>query len=343
MRDLKNKLTSSKNTKNIQNRRGKSFGYQVLGFGAGGSAGPPYEVDFLLLAGGGCGGNSASGSSTARGGGGAGGYRTTFGTSSGSGPSGGGASAESKILFQPGETITVTVGSGGSGASWPSFVGVGQNSSVEGNVQLSAVSSVGGGAGANLFQSSPAQPPVDGGSGGGGFTGGNAGGSGTANQGFDGGSVPYSNPNGYNCGGGGGAGAAGSDSSPSAGGTGVASSITASAVTRGGGGGGGAFARFTPGPTSGGSGGSGGGGNGSNGASPGTTTPNETPGSANTGGGGGGANGMAASTGASGGSGVVIIRLPTASYSGATTGSPTVTTSGTDTILTFTGTGTITG
>ena len=37
MRDLKNKLTSSKNTKNIQKRKGKSFGYQVLGFGAGGS------------------------------------------------------------------------------------------------------------------------------------------------------------------------------------------------------------------------------------------------------------------------------------------------------------------
>jgi hypothetical protein len=36
MRDIKNKLTSSKNTSNIQNRRGKSFGYQVLGFGAGG-------------------------------------------------------------------------------------------------------------------------------------------------------------------------------------------------------------------------------------------------------------------------------------------------------------------
>jgi len=35
MRDLKNKLTSSKNTKNIQTRKGKSFGYQVLGFGAG--------------------------------------------------------------------------------------------------------------------------------------------------------------------------------------------------------------------------------------------------------------------------------------------------------------------
>ena len=38
MRDLKNKLTSGKNTKNIKNRRGKSFGYQVLGFGAGGAA-----------------------------------------------------------------------------------------------------------------------------------------------------------------------------------------------------------------------------------------------------------------------------------------------------------------
>ena len=36
MRDLKNKLTSSKNSSNIQLRRGKSFGYQVLGFGAGG-------------------------------------------------------------------------------------------------------------------------------------------------------------------------------------------------------------------------------------------------------------------------------------------------------------------
>ena len=38
MRDLKNKLTSGKNTKNTQSRKGKSFGYQVLGFGSGGSA-----------------------------------------------------------------------------------------------------------------------------------------------------------------------------------------------------------------------------------------------------------------------------------------------------------------
>ena len=37
MRDLKNKLTSGKgSSKNTQSRKGKSFGYQVLGFGAGG-------------------------------------------------------------------------------------------------------------------------------------------------------------------------------------------------------------------------------------------------------------------------------------------------------------------
>jgi hypothetical protein len=35
--------------------------------------------------------------------------------------------------------------------------------------------------------------------------------------------------------------------------------------------------------------------------------------------------------------------MPTASYSGTTTGSPTVSTSGADTILTFTGSGSYTG
>ena len=38
MRDLKNKLTSGKNTKNTQGRKGKMFGYQVLGFGSGGAS-----------------------------------------------------------------------------------------------------------------------------------------------------------------------------------------------------------------------------------------------------------------------------------------------------------------
>ena len=63
-----------------------------------------------------------------------------------------------------------------------------------------------------------------------------------------------------------------------------------------------------------------------------------TPGSS---GGGGGAGGGTSTGGTgTGGSGVVILRLPTADYSGTTTGSPTVTTDGLDTILTYTGSGT---
>jgi hypothetical protein len=44
----------------------------------------------------------------------------------------------------------------------------------------------------------------------------------------------------------------------------------------------------------------------------------------------------------SGGSGVVILRMATANYSGTTTGSPTVTTSGSDTILEFNASGSYT-
>ena len=47
--------------------------------------------------------------------------------------------------------------------------------------------------------------------------------------------------------------------------------------------------------------------------------------------------------GGSGGSGVVILSIPTSSYSGTTTGSPTVTTSGSNTILKYTSSGTYTG
>jgi hypothetical protein len=57
---------------------------------------------------------------------------------------------------------------------------------------------------------------------------------------------------------------------------------------------------------------------------------------------GGGANADNTSTGLAGNGGVVILRMLTANYSGITTGSPTVTTDGTDTILTFTQSGTYT-
>lgn len=64
-------------------------------------------------------------------------------------------------------------------------------------------------------------------------------------------------------------------------------------------------------------------------------------GAANTGGGGGGLH-PCGNSGKTGGSGVCIIRVPTARYSGTTSGSPQVSTSGTDTILRFTGNGSYT-
>ena len=60
-----------KGSKNKLPSRGKMFGYQVLGFGAGGKVSPPIDVDYLVVAGGASGGSSS-------GGGGAGGYRTSF-------------------------------------------------------------------------------------------------------------------------------------------------------------------------------------------------------------------------------------------------------------------------
>ena len=66
-----------------------------------------------------------------------------------------------------------------------------------------------------------------------------------------------------------------------------------------------------------------------------------TAGTANTGGGGGGSRNDPY-LGGNGGSGVVILAIPTASYTGTKTGSPVVTTSGANTILTFNISGTYT-
>jgi hypothetical protein len=46
--------------------------------------------------------------------------------------------------------------------------------------------------------------------------------------------------------------------------------------------------------------------------------------------------------GGNGGSGVVILSIPSSRYSGVTTGSPTVTTSGSNTILTYNSSGSYT-
>ena len=175
---------------------------------------------------------------------------------------------------------------------------------------------------------------VPGGSGGGaGNNGGSASGAaGTSGQGFAGGNNVGASP--YPSGGGGGSsavGANGAGSASGAGGAGTASSITGSSVTYAGGGGG---ASTTQGASSG-AGGSGGGGAGGVGG-------NGTAGTANLGGGGGGASNGSTYNGGAGGSGVVILSVPTANYTGVTTGSPTVTTSGTSTIIKFTASGSYT-
>ena len=277
-----------------------------------------YSVDFLCIAGGG-GGGGGTGSNNA-GGGGAGGYRNSFSTET----SGGGGSSESTLTFNPETVYTITVGAGGTdgGASAPTN---GANSSISGT-GLSTITSTGGGAGGEDSTNGSS-----GGSGGGGGYNDTTGGAGTANQGFNGGNGVDTAPS-YNAGGGGGAGQAGSNGGVSGsgdGGNGLASSITGSSVSRAGGGGGGS--NQTPG-----SGGTGGGGDGSI-----SDTTDATNGSVNTGSGGGGAGGSR--TGGSGGKGVVIIRMATSNYSGTTTGSPTVTTDGSDTVIVFNDSGSITG
>jgi hypothetical protein len=283
----------------------------------------PYSVDFLVIAGGGGGGCRVSG------GGGAGGYRNSFSTET----SGGGGSSEASLSFVVGTVYTITVGAGGAGgASGAGSVGiVGSNSSISGT-GITTITSNGGGFGSGYNTGN--DNGGNGGSGGGGAYSAGSGGAGTANQGYNGGSYV----SGVSGGGGGGAGAVGSGSSTNGGngGAGLASSITGSSVTRAGGGGGSSNAGASTGGT---------GGGGAGGGQSGVTPVAGTAGTTNTGsgGGGGGDNGSIGAAGAAGGSGVVILRLPTASYSGTTTGSPTVTTSGSDTILVYNSSGTYTG
>ena len=313
MRDLKNNLTSGKNTSNIQSRKGKSFGYQVLGFGAGGggpafivatggtittvdtdykvhtftgpgtftvcaagNSGGSESVDYLVVAGGGAGQTNPSYGN----GGGAGGFRTSPGTASGS-------YSVSPLGASPAAAIIVTA------TGYPITVGAGSSADSPGNDSIAlGLTSEGGGAAASC---------TAGGSG--------SGGGGTGN------SPPVNPPQGQNGGpgnhaGGGGAGAAGLVSPGPLGGfggngsytninpaTGVADGPVTSARYYSGGGGGGypGGAPITP------SGGAGGGGVGGEGGVPGSA------GTANTGGGGGG-SGNSSPGGFTGGSGIVIIR-----------------------------------
>lgn len=265
-----------------------------------------YNSQYIVVAGGGAGG----GGSGRGGGGGAGGLLSGV------------------TSLTVGTSYTVTIGSGGTGAS--NTYGGNGNNSVFGS--FTATGGGGGGGGT----SSPNINGQNGGSGGGAGAYGAAAGSGgalTSGQGYNGGDG-FANPE---CtGGGGGAGRngyRGAGQQPGHGGDGVCVNITGYPKYYSGGGG--AAGDYTNSGQRPGYGGQGGGGDG---AVYNTTSP--VAGTANTGGGGGGHAG--GGTSANGGSGVVIISIPTNRYSGTTTGSPTVTTVGDQTVLTFTSSGSYT-
>jgi hypothetical protein len=83
---------------------------------------------------------------------------------------------------------------------------------------------------------------------------------------------------------------------------------------------------------------------GAGGGGAGTVTGNATAGTINTGGGGGGAGNNVAGTysGGAGGSGIVILSVPTINYTGIFSGTVSVSTSGSNTILSFTASGSYT-
>ena len=261
----------------------------------------PPAVEYLVVAGGGSGGGGAAYSA---GGGGAGGVLYGIDT------------------VPNNQTLLVTVGAGGT-ASGGQVNGTSGGDSVFGQI-----TATGGGFG-SYGSGSPL--PGSGGSGGGSgsnnTTTTNAPGQGIAGQGFAGGSgFPTTS---VCAAGGGGAGTPASSvirqNSGTNGGQGVGSIITGTLTTYAGGGGGGGHNGDT-----GGQGGTGGGGNGSTG-----TSTNAQAGSANRGAGGGGAANQSGATriGGNGGSGVVVISYPDV-YAAATstTGSPTVSTSGSGSI-----------
>ena len=232
--------------------------------------------------------------------------------------SGGGVAAETSLTLTAGVAYDVTVGAGGTGVNLTS----GNNGA---NSIFSTITSLGGGFG-GLYDGSAYVTPGNGGSGGGGsLTNSLTRGNGTLNQGYEGGYGDNSGPP-YSTGGGGGAASPGQNSpggnTGGTGGAGLEVNIIGGSGNYYAGGGGGA------GQTTGASGGIGGGGDGS-----GSSNGGEN-GAFNTGGGAGGWR--AYSRGFNGGSGVVILRYPTADVSSFTTTGTLNTPSTTDTLASAT-------
>lgn len=294
----------------MTNGSGQTYIYMAYKENPGAPAAiPAGEVAYLVIAAGG-------GAGGVGGGGGAGGLRTSYGNYTG-----GGQSAESNITLSA-QTYTITIGAGGTAsATGGAFNNDGNTGSNGTSSVFGTITSLGGGGGTGGNNTA-----LNGGSGGGSRY--VNPGSGTYGQGFDGATGDIG-------GGGGGAGGAGLSSTAGScganGGPGLNVPITGATTFYAGGGAGGVS--FASGCSAS-SGGIGGGGD-----------AGANAGTANTGGGGGGGSwtnnaNYTTQGGGNGGSGAVILRMNTSDYSGTTTGSPTVTTSGSETILTYTGSGT---
>lgn len=177
-------VIDGKNQNKKRSTRGRSFGYNILGFGSGGSA---PTIRFLVVGGGGGGGYGNPGSGG--GGAGAGGFRT-----------------REDAYPAPGQTITVTVGGGGAGSNGGNPYNAGQQSAVQGaGFTIASAGGAGGAGGGNALNG------ADGASGSGNSTFGGTAGQGNVPstdppQGFDGG---QSNQPAGSGGGGGGVGVGG--------------------------------------------------------------------------------------------------------------------------------------
>ena len=248
---------------------------------------PVPNIEFLVIAGGG-GGGTASG-----GGGGAGGMLT------------------GSVQLSP-AAYNITIGAGGTSGGQTDTPTTGQNSNFHSYV------ATGGGRGGTSSPVDSEILPENGGSGGGHD---NSPGTGISGQGFSGGgrdagdytSAPYVK------GGGGGAGSVGSNATPTQAGNGglaKTSSITGATVYYAGGGGAGTYLNTVSHGLGGGTTSTSQKGGGADGADFGNANPADAI--ANTGGGGGGAGGQEGSfygNGSSGGSGIVILKIPSiASY-----------------------------
>jgi hypothetical protein len=264
----------------------------------------PKSVDYLIVAGGGSGGSAVAG------GGGAGGFLTGI------------------SLVPTGQTLTVTIGGGGSAAT-------GTKGNTGSDSVFGSIVAGGGGGGASSFSGTTPANAGSGGSGGGAATYDSSGtvytfGQGIAGQGNSGGSTQRGTAGAGQSltGGGGGAGTAGLNAAEkngagTNGGAGAASAISGTMTTYAGGGGGQVSVNTVYG---GGIGGLGGGG------AAGTATGNNgTAGTANTGGGGGATWGSSNPSGA-GGSGIVIVSYPDTYAAASAAPNATVSTSGSGSI-----------